>query len=103
MFKVGRTFKPQIFPKRIPKPQEGVDSKKFAGFQRELIKKRVLRAPGMRLRYHNADLTVIPMKYAQTSKLNIYRILQFLKSFHVRNIVGFLYNVNNKHYTKVTL
>ena len=52
---------------------------------------------------HNADLTVIPMKYAQTSKLNIYRILQFLKSFHVRNIVGFLYNVNNKHYTKVTL
>lgn len=52
---------------------------------------------------HNADLTIIPMKYAQTSKLNIYRILQFLKSFHVRNIVGFLYNVNNKHYNKVTL
>ena len=51
----------------------------------------------------NADLTVIPMKYAQTSKLSIYRILQFLKSFHVRNIVGFLYNVNNKHYNKVTL
>jgi len=51
----------------------------------------------------NADLTIIPMKYAQTSKLNIYRILQFLKSFHVRNIVGFLYNVNNKHYNKVTL
>ena len=52
---------------------------------------------------HNADLTVIPMKYAQTSKLSIYRILQFLKSFHVRNIVGFLYKVNNKHYNKVTL
>ena len=51
----------------------------------------------------NADLTIIPMKYAQTSKLNIYRILQFLKSFHVRNIVGLLYNVNNKHYNKVTL
>ena len=51
----------------------------------------------------NADLTIIPMKYAQTSKLNIYRILQFLKSFHVRNIVGFLYNVSNKHYNKVTL
>ena len=51
----------------------------------------------------NADLTVIPMKYAQTSKLAIYRNLQFLKSFHVRNIVGFLYNVNNKHYNKVTL
>ena len=51
----------------------------------------------------NADLTVIPMKYAQTSKLTIYRNLQFLKSFHVRNIVGFLYNVNNKHYNKVTL
>lgn len=51
----------------------------------------------------NADLTIIPMKYAQTSKLNIYRILQFLKSFHVRSIVGFLYNVNNKHYNKVTL
>ena len=52
---------------------------------------------------HNADLTVIPMKYAQTSKLSIYRILQFLKSFHVRNIVGFLYKINNKHYNKVTL
>ena len=52
---------------------------------------------------HNADLTIIPMKYAQTSKLSIYRILQFLKSFHVRNVVGFLYNVNNKHYSKVTL
>ena len=51
----------------------------------------------------NADLTVIPMKYAQTSKLTIYRNLQFLKSFHVRNIVGFLHNVNNKHYNKVTL
>ena len=51
----------------------------------------------------NADMTIIPMKYAQTSKLNIYRILQFLKSFHVRNIVGFLYNVDNKHYNKVTL
>jgi capsular polysaccharide biosynthesis protein len=52
---------------------------------------------------HNADLTVIPMKYAQTSKLSVYRILQFLKTFHVQNIVGFLYNVNNKHYSKVTL
>ncbi len=52
---------------------------------------------------HNADLTIIPMKYAQTSKLNIYRILQFLKSFHVKHIVGFLYNVNIKHYNKVTL
>ena len=52
---------------------------------------------------HNSDLTIIPMKYAQTSKLNIFRILQFLKSFHVRNVVGFLYNVNNKHYSKVTL
>ena len=52
---------------------------------------------------HNADLTVIPMKYAQTSKLSVYRILQFLRSFHVSNIVGFLYNVNNKHYNKVTL
>lgn len=52
---------------------------------------------------HNADLTVIPMKYAQTSKLSVYRILQFLKSFHVRNIVGFLYNINNKHYSKVSL
>ena len=52
---------------------------------------------------HNADLTVIPMKYAQTSKLSVYRILQFLKSFRVSNIVGFLYNVNNKHYSKVTL
>jgi len=51
----------------------------------------------------NADMTIIPMKYAQTSKLSIYRILQFLKSFHVRNIVGFLYNVDNKHYNKVTL
>ncbi len=51
----------------------------------------------------NADLTIIPMKYAHTSKLTIYRNLQFLKSFHVRNIVGFLYNVNNKHYNKVTL
>ena len=51
----------------------------------------------------NADLTIIPMKYAQTSKLSIYRILQFLKSFHVRSIVGLLYNVNNKHYNKVTL
>ena len=51
----------------------------------------------------NADLTIIPMKYAQTSKLTIYRNLQFLKSFHVRNIVGFLYNVNNKYYNKVTL
>ena len=51
----------------------------------------------------NADLTIIPMKYAETSKLNIYRILQFLKSFHVRSIVGLLYNVNNKHYNKVTL
>ena len=52
---------------------------------------------------HNADLTVIPMKYAQTSKLSVYRILQFLRLFHVSNIVGFLYNVNNKHYSKVTL
>ena len=52
---------------------------------------------------HNADLTVIPMKYAQTSKLSTYRILQFLRSFHVSNIFGFLYNVNNKHYSKVTL
>lgn len=52
---------------------------------------------------HNADLTIIPMKYAQTSKLSIYRILQFLRSFHVKNIVGFLYNVDNKHYNKVTL
>jgi len=52
---------------------------------------------------HNADFTVIPMKYAQTSKLSIYRILQFLKSFHVNNIFGFLYNVNNKHYNKVTI
>ena len=51
----------------------------------------------------NADLTVIPMKYGQTSKLPIYRILQFLKSFHVQNIVGLLYQVNNKHYSKVTL
>ena len=51
----------------------------------------------------NADLTVIPMKYAQTSKLSIYRILQFLKTFHVNNIVGLLYNVNNKHYSKVTI
>ena len=51
----------------------------------------------------NADLTIIPMKYAQTSKMDIFRILQFMKSFHVRNIVGFLYNVNNKHYNKVTL
>ena len=51
----------------------------------------------------NADLTIIPMKYAQTSKLTIYRNLQFLKSFHVRNIVGLLYQVNNKHYSKVTL
>ena len=52
---------------------------------------------------HNADLTVIPMKYAQTSKLSVYRVLQFLKSFHVGNIVGFLYNINNKHYSKVSL
>lgn len=52
---------------------------------------------------HNADLTVIPMKYAQTSKLSVYRILQFLKTFHVKNIVGLLYNVNNKHYSKVTI
>ena len=52
---------------------------------------------------HNADLTVIPMKYAQTSKLSVYRILQFLKTFHVENIVGFLYNINNKHYSKVSL
>lgn len=52
---------------------------------------------------HNSDLTIIPMKYAQTSKLTIFRNLQFLKSFHVKNIVGFLYNVNNKHYSKVTL
>ena len=51
----------------------------------------------------NADLTIIPMKYATTSKLDIFRVLQFMKSFHVRNIVGFLYNVNNKHYNKVTL
>ncbi len=52
---------------------------------------------------HTADLTIIPMKYAQTSKLSIYRILQFLKTFHVSNIVGFLYNINNKHYSKVSL
>ncbi len=52
---------------------------------------------------HNADLTIIPMKYAQTSKLSVYRILQFLKTFHVENIVGFLYNINNKHYNKVSL
>ena len=52
---------------------------------------------------HNADLTIIPMKYAQTSKLSIFRILQFMKSFHVKNLFGFLYNVNNKHYNKVTL
>lgn len=52
---------------------------------------------------HNSDLTIIPMKYAQTSKLDIFRILQFLKSFQVKNIVGFLYNINNKHYSKVTL
>jgi capsular polysaccharide biosynthesis protein len=52
---------------------------------------------------HNSDLTIIPMKYAKTSKLDIFRILQFVKSFQVRNIVGFLYNVNNKHYSKVTL
>ena len=52
---------------------------------------------------HNADLTVIPMKYAQTSKLNVFQILQFLKTFHVRNIFGFLFNVNNKHYNKVML
>ena len=52
---------------------------------------------------HSADLTIIPMKYAQTSKLNIFRILQFLKSFHVRNVVGLLFNVNNKHYNKVML
>ena len=51
----------------------------------------------------NADLTVIPMKYAQTSKLTVYRILQFMKAFHVKNIVGLLYQVNNKHYSKVTL
>ncbi len=51
----------------------------------------------------NADLTVIPMKYAQTSKVNIFRILQFLRSFQVKNIFGFLHNVNNKHYSKVTL
>lgn len=51
----------------------------------------------------NADLTIIPMKYAQTSKLSVYRILQFLKTFHVGNIVGFLYNINNKHYSKVSL
>ena len=51
----------------------------------------------------NADLTIIPMKYAQTSKLTIYRNLQFLKSFHVKDIVGLLYQVNNKHYSKVTL
>ena len=52
---------------------------------------------------HNSDLTIIPMKYAQTSKLSIFRILQFLKTFHVKNVVGFLYDVNNKHYSKVTL
>ena len=52
---------------------------------------------------HNADLTVIPMKYAQTSKLDIYKILQFLKSFRVKHIVGFLSDVNIKHYNKVTL
>ena len=51
----------------------------------------------------NADLTVIPMKYAQTSKVNVFRILQFLRSFQVKNIFGFLHNVNNKHYSKVTL
>jgi len=51
----------------------------------------------------NADMTIIPMKYAHTSKLSIYRILQFLRSFHVKNIVGLLYNVNNKHYNRVTL
>ena len=43
------------------------------------------------------------MKYAQTSKLTIFRNLQFLKSFHVKDIVGLLYQVNNKHYSKVTL
>ena len=52
---------------------------------------------------HNADLTIIPMKYAKTSKLSIFRILQFLRSFHVKNVFGLLYNVNNKHYNKVTL
>lgn len=51
----------------------------------------------------NADLTVIPMKYAQTSKVNVFRILQFLRSFQVKNVFGFLHNVNNKHYSKVTL
>ena len=52
---------------------------------------------------HSAELTIIPMKYAKTSKLNILRILQFMKKFHVRNIVGLLFNVNNKHYNKVML
>lgn len=39
-FKIDRTFKPQIFPKRIPKPQENtnVDGKIFASLQRNLAK-----------------------------------------------------------------
>ncbi|MDD4816393.1 MAG: hypothetical protein PHI85_00295 [Victivallaceae bacterium] len=49
----------------------------------------------------SADLTVFMMEYAKTSKLEVYNILRQIRIAGVRNIVGALFNVDNKLYRRV--
>ncbi len=49
----------------------------------------------------SADLTVFMMEYAKTSKLDVYNILRQIRIAGVRNIVGALFDVDNKVYRRV--
>ncbi|MEA4861775.1 MAG: hypothetical protein AB7F40_11735 [Victivallaceae bacterium] len=50
---------------------------------------------------NSSDLTVFMMEFSKTSKLEVYNILRQIRIAGVRNIVGGLFNVENKFYRKV--
>jgi len=50
---------------------------------------------------NSSDLTVFMMEFAKSSKLDVYNILRQIRVAGVRNIVGGLFNVENKFYRRV--
>ncbi len=50
---------------------------------------------------NSSDLTVFMMEFSKTSKLEVYNILRQIRIAGVRNIVGGLFNVENKFYRRV--
>ncbi len=47
-----------------------------------------------------ADISVVPLKYAKTSKLTIFRMLRQLYAQDVENVLGLLYGIASKYYRR---